>query len=486
MNPSTLKGLLIDDDPDDTLLLMHLMSGPERPALKFSFTCAETLESGLKLLSAEPFDVILLDLMLPDSQGLETVLSVRRRSPEVPIVVLTGLRDESLALDALEHGAQDYQVKGNLKGGELKRAISHAVERQRLLTGLRNVIEGAPDGMVIVDGGGTIRYVNAAAQALLGAGGEPLAGKPFPSPLPSGRQGELRLATGPGEERIAELRVSDIEWKDRPAKLLALRDITELRQVERLKAEVQESRRMDRLKDSLMSAVSHEMRTPLTIIKATACQLKEELPAATHKRPAELLRLQHGSILRLEKIVNNILDLSRLESGKAEVLLQRIDPAALLGEAAAGFSLVAEEHGLHIDLELPRGLPPVLADPDLFSQLIGNLLDNALRFARRRVVVGAEAAQAGEVRFSVIDDGPGIPAARIQELFSKFVQVQRSERGSYHGTGLGLAICKEIAQRQGGRIWVESEEGRGCRFHFTLPRFGATAAHASRGAIASA
>lgn len=481
MQPRALKGLLIEDDPEDTLLLMQLLSGKEWPSFKFGFACAETLEAGLKLLKGESFDVIVLDLMLPDCRGIDTVARVRAAAPEIPLVVLTGLRDEALGLEAMEHGAQDYQVKGSLAGGELKRAISHAVERQRLITNMRNVIEGAPDGMVIVDSAGLVRYANAAAVELLKARGGLQLGRACPFKLPSGLHGELLLAGGERGERTVELRVSEIEWKDRPARLVALRDLTDLRQVERLKAEVQENRRTDRQKDALMSAVSHEMRTPLTVIKAVACQLRDDLAVSDPGRHAELVRLQLGNALRLEKIVSNILDLSRLESGKAEIRAQRVDAQALLKDAAAAFGLVGREKGLEVALELPAALPGVLGDAELIEQVVANLIDNALRYARQRVVVRAEALADG-IRFGVIDDGPGIPECRARELFTKFVQLQRTDKPGYHGTGLGLAICKEIVERLGGRIWVESAEGRGARFQFTLPRFGSAPARAAGGA----
>ena len=133
--------------------------------------------------------------------------------------------------------------------------------------------------------------------------------------------------------------------------------------------------------------------------------------------------------------------------------------------------MITHERKIAIQEEVAKGLPPLYADPELCVQVLNNLLDNALRYARTKVRVLAEAsADVRRVRFSVMDDGKGIPPDRVGDLFNKFVQVDRSRKGDgYKGTGLGLAICKEIVERQEGRIWVESVEGRGSAFRFELP-----------------
>jgi two-component system sensor histidine kinase/response regulator len=419
MTEKTIRGLLIEDDPDDALLFMSHMKAARGPA-SFSFEHATTLKQGLDILSRGGFDVVLLDMILPDSRGLETVQKLRSWFPDVPVVVLTGLSDESAAIEALRVGAQDYQVKGHVDGRGLKRTIGYAVERHRMLT--------------------------------------------------------------------------------------------ELRRVDQLKAEIRERRAMDQLKDDLMSTVSHEMRNPLTVIKVVASGLKESLKGVLSKQQSDMLSMQYRNIQRLEKIIGRILDLSRLESGKAEISPRNVPPAELIHDTVRAFQLVGENPKVKIVEEIPGGLPEVFADPDLFVQVLNNLIDNGLRFAHSHIRIKAEAvegrpsgarapkAEGGVlvratrdlVRISVIDDGNGIPQNRIPDLFNKFVQVNRSATGEgYKGTGLGLAICKEIVERQGGRIWVDGREGGGTVFRFTVPTVpaspaavagdaGAVEAHAAR------
>lgn len=486
-----IQALLIEDDPEDTMLLMNVMAKPGWPSLKFTLLCADDLKSGLQILDQGGIEVVLLDLMLPDSKGIETITKVRSKAPDVPVVVLTGMQDEEIGLEAIRHGAQDYQVKGNIHGHSLKRTLSFAVERHRMLTGLKNIINGAKDGMLVTDTQGTIYYANPSAESFFNQTAQELIGKACPYPLPSIGSGEVKIPGKEGGERTVEMRLSEIEWQDKPALLISIRDITDLRRIEQLKAEVRERQRMDKLKDELMSAVSHEMRSPLTVIRAISSDLLEESRQSDDKEQVHIIEMQYKNVIRLQNILDKILDLSRLESGKALIRLQRLDILPVVRETVDGFRLLAKENNLAIESDFPSKMPFVSADPDLFVQVLNNLIDNAMRFAKSKIILriheGAASQESpgrkghrGErgtpvmtksIQISVIDDGPGIPKARIPELFNKFVQINRSNQSDkYRGTGLGLAICKEIIGQHNGQIWVESNEGQGAQFHVVLPQ----------------
>ncbi|MBI3299592.1 MAG: hybrid sensor histidine kinase/response regulator [Elusimicrobia bacterium] len=390
MRNQPIRTLLIEDDPDDALLLKQALARSDWQGMGFELERAENLAAGLAVLEEGRTDAVLLDFMLPDSRGLDSVCRVHARFPDVPLVVLTGLQDERLGLEAVTQGAQDYLVKGTVEPHALQRTLCFAVERRRM---------------------------------------------------------------------------------------------------QQLKAEIKERRRMDKVKDELMSAVSHEMRSPLTIIKAAAINLEDSSLGPLTQDQTMMLNLQRANIERLQKILDRILDLSRLESGRARLQPLRVDAAAAVAETVSSYRLLAAESGIELVLNLPHEPLAVRADPGMFAQVLGNLLENALRFARSRVSVGVEqdadeGAPAGRgdpggaavlteracVRFSVGDDGRGVPEGRLGEVFEKFVQIDRLEGGGYKGTGLGLAICKEIVTRHQGRIWAESAPGAGARFVFTLPR----------------
>ncbi len=393
MGDTAIKGLLIEEDPNDATRFLEYMKSPECASARLDFSHANSLKRGLELLSLGGIDVVLLDINLPDGHGIETVQRLRAVFPEVPVVVLTGLADEAVGIEALRIGAQDYQVKGSVNCHTLKRTISVAIERQRMLL--------------------------------------------------------------------------------------------ELRRVDQLKAEIKERKALDKLKDELLSAVSHEMRNPLAVIKVVAGNLRGALQGTLSAQQGSLIEMQQRNIARLEKIVSRLLDLSRLESGKAQIVPVRIDAAQLTGEIVEGFRVLGLKPRVDIVVEIPPDLAPVYSDPDLFVQLLNNLVDNALRYARSRVVLRAEIDEGAPgqfVRFSVSDDGEGIPRDRIGDLFNKFVQVNRCRNGAgYKGTGLGLSICKEIVERQGGRIWVDSAVGLGSAFRFTLPAL--SQSHARDGVI---
>lgn len=488
MKNNRIDVLLIEDDPDSVYLMSLNLNEVCGDNFKFKMECADRLGTGLDLLAKDEYDVILLDLMLPDSQGLETLDRIRAHALNTPIVVLTNINDEHLAVEAVSKGAQDYMVKGSLNPAQLKRAIQYAIERGRLLAGIERIIENSADGMVVVDLEGVIRYVNPAAETIFGKSKEELIGQPYGYPVSPNQTTVLTLSQPNGGEKVAEVRVTETEWKNYHACLASIRDITELRRVEKLKAEIKERRRIDQLKDQLMSTVSHELRSPLTIVKAAVGNMYEGLTGPLNEAQANMVELAHKNIKRLAKIINNLLDLSRLESGRARLIRQKLDVADMLREVVKGYSLAERERNLRFEIEIPDGITPVYGDPDMFVQLIGNLVDNAARFARSKVQIRVrEAAAAGgrkhprparstavaerpSVEVIVADDGPGIKSEEIGDLFNKFVQVNRpSGGGGYKGTGLGLAICKEIVERHGGKIWVESPPGRGAQFHVLLP-----------------
>ncbi|MBI3553019.1 MAG: response regulator [Elusimicrobia bacterium] len=462
-----INALLIEDDPDYALLMGLHLNDACGPDVRYAMECAETLAQGLELLSTKDFDAVLLDLMLPDCQGLEGLCAIRGRAPDLPVVVMTNLNDEEIGLQAIARGAQDFLIKEKVDARTLKRAIGYALERSRLLSQLESIIGGSAEGMVVVERGGKVLYLNAAALAFFGQTPESLLGRSFDFPLRPGTVREIRW-TAAGAEKIAQLRVTELEWRKDKAYLASIHDITELRKVEHLKAEIRERRRVDELKDQFMSTVSHELRSPLTVIKASVANLWDGLAGPMTKPQGQLVSIAARNVERLSRIINNLLDLSRLESGRARVDLQDVDLCKLIRETVQGARLMDPQGRVAMELKLPSPSPHALADPDMLTQILQNLLDNGLRYAKSRLTIETGELSAGELRVTIDDDGPGIPEASLPQLFNKFVQVNRpTGGGGYKGTGLGLAICQEIIGLMGGRIWAESAAGRGARFHFS-------------------
>ena len=218
-----------------------------------------------------------------------------------------------------------------------------------------------------------------------------------------------------------------------------------------------------RLKDDLLSVVSHELRTPLTSLRGfTELLLTRALPPDKQQR---FLRIIHDETVRLSHLINNFLDLQRIQAGRQVYQLAPIELVAVLRDMV---TLFTPESGSHVlRLEVPEALPAVHADAERLCQVLANLLSNALKFSPRggAVTVGAR-AQETDVLVWVTDQGLGIPPEAAPKLFSKFYRVEHHETRQIGGTGLGLALVKEIVEAHHGSVWVESVLGQGSTFFF--------------------
>lgn len=236
-----------------------------------------------------------------------------------------------------------------------------------------------------------------------------------------------------------------------------------------LETQIEVRRKLERIKDDFLSTVSHELRTPLTSVQLSIEGLKDGLDGPLQGEQLKTIELAWRNMERLSRMINNLLDLSRLESSRFTPSHQKTDIVALVSEALDNCKAAAKERGLVIEAELPTRIPPILADTDMVMQVLTNLIENAIRYARHSIKIKV-ACHNASFQVSVIDDGPGIPAEGIPRLFNKFEQINRPVGGNgYKGTGLGLAICKNIIELHQGEIWAESDYGRNCKFHFMLP-----------------
>lgn len=223
----------------------------------------------------------------------------------------------------------------------------------------------------------------------------------------------------------------------------------------------------------LVANVSHELKTPLTSIQGFSLALLDGTAAddAARERAAAIIHEDAG---RMRRLVDELLDLARLESGEVALIHRSLDVGQLLDDVRDRFAMQSERWGVVLEVEALPGLPPVQGDADRLSQVFGNLVDNALKHTRDtpagRVTLVAE-SQDGRVVLSVMDNGPGIPVQDLPRIFERFYQVDKSRVRvrKEGGAGLGLAIAREIVQAHGGRIWVESVEGLGTRFNVELP-----------------
>ena len=316
---------------------------------------------------------------------------------------------------------------------------------------------------------------------------------------------ELVLADIPAEEiaEVHEQAIHRLAQESPDIKLLDVAHLISAPLMEMLMAyglafrEREEAlRESDRIKSEFISVVGHELRTPLTSMKNAVDIILGEMAGAINEDQRRFLSMVDRNIDRLSGIISDLLDISRIESGRIKIELRPLDLDAPFDRAMASLKSRAKEKSISIHKEIPSDLPQAYGDSDKIEQIFINLLDNAIKFTPEggkiwltaKLVRGEEFAvyskkQTEELRtndcgldrnlieVSVADSGAGIPPYELEKIFDRFYQVEKSLTREIEGIGLGLSIVKSLVEGHGGRIWVESEQGKGSKFTFTLPEY---------------
>jgi signal transduction histidine kinase len=233
----------------------------------------------------------------------------------------------------------------------------------------------------------------------------------------------------------------------------------------------QRLKELDRLKSDFVSNVSHELRTPLTAIKGAVDLILREVTGPLNEKQNHYLTRVRSNTQHLAGLINDLLDLSKIESGKLELASTLVSLGSLVDDVVETLRPLATEKAVALETTIPELPILVRADRDKITQVLTNLIGNAIKFTppRGRVMISSACGDAAWVRISVSDTGPGIAAEERERVFDKFYQVAEIGGPKPKGTGLGLAISKTLVELHGGKIWVESEPGQGSRFYFTLP-----------------
>ncbi len=401
--------------------------------------------------------------------GLIGVVAFLRMAPTVKAI--RDLSDALRRLTAGDLGARvlprtedelgDLAHEYNQMADRLRETILALREEQTRLSGL---LERMTDGVLITDGEGRVGLINAAAARLLGVAPEEARGRSFVQVVWDHRlvalweacrerreEGVGLIDLTPRRPTVFQAVVSPLEGEEGAA-LVLLQDLTRVRELETVRRD-------------FVANVSHELRTPLATLKALVETLREgalEDPQAARR----FLERMEGELDRLDRIVGELLDLARIESGRMPMQMAQVTVAEVVGPPVEELRPLAERAGLRLTVSLAPDLPPILADVDGMRRVVANLVHNAIQFTPSGEVTVQAERRGEEVVISVRDTGVGIAAEDLPRVFERFYKARGSRSG---GAGLGLAIAKHIVLAHGGRIWAESVPGQGSTFSVALP-----------------
>ncbi len=384
-NAAPLRILLIEDDTLDAEIVRRAY---RVNAMQSTLAWERTLQSGIARLESEPFDVVLLDLTLPDCSGAETLKMLQRSKSSIPVVVLTGSDDPTLCAELIDLGANDYLVKGQNTPLSLARAITNSISRH---------------------------------------------------------ENDVRV-----KELLTEVKSQSQSLATKNAKLAKLFDQAH----------------------EFVDNVSHEFRTPLTVVKEYISLVREGLAGPINDEQHRLLGIAEDRANDLNTMVDDMLDISKLEAGMLGAWRKQCSLEEVIDHIRDSLVSKAKVKQVKLQWELGDDIPLLYCDAEKAGRVITNLAVNAIKFCGDPglVRIGARADyEKKEVVIWVTDNGPGIDGEELSAIFQRFMQLGQTVRTSTKGFGLGLNIAKELVSLNLGRIDVQSELGQGSVFSFTIP-----------------
>lgn len=503
----TVRVLLVDDSADDReLILMNLRRGGYNPA----YVGVDTEKAFNEALDNHKWDLILCDYSMPAFDGISALRILNKRKKDIPFILISGAIGEELAVKAMKAGAHDYLMKDNLQRlvPAIEREINEAEnrknhrqaqrERDRLLT----VIQHSLNEIYVFDSKNLrFRYLNRAATTNLGYHYNEI-GELTPydinpqinnqrefneiiQPLLEGKlEKELFITEHmrkDGSTYPIELHLQLIEQdEDRFFTAIGF-DLTDReKDAQRIKEQQEIAKEFalhSKYKSEFLANMSHELRTPLnSIILLSKLLLKAKDKNLTADQ-ANFVDVIHQSGNNLLELINEVLDLSKIEAGEMEISLNTIHSADLVSTIKNVFTPVADDNGVQFNVQSEDDVfRTITTDRMRVEQILKNLLSNAFKFTNKGSVslrlFLPELAHASNdlmIGFEVTDTGIGIPEDKQSLIFESFRQVDGSTQRTYGGTGLGLSICRQIAELLGGKITVSSNEGEGCTFTLIIP-----------------
>ncbi len=466
----------------DSIHAMAMWNGQEvRHDLVYEIAgtpCAEAIENEYCAIEERVTEQYPEDAILADMKAESYIGYVLRDTDGRRIGILSAVHDAPLPEIAKDRGM--LRVFASRAAAELERLEVEA-ELQRSEQSTRAILESAADGIITVNSDGVVETINPAAEQIFGRDPASVVGRSVsmlmrfpgegfleedvteePQVLVSrfiGTRGEIEGIRGDGSVFPMNIAAGQMELGDQVLYTAIVRDVTREHELDRMKAD-------------FISTVSHEIRTPLACIMSSAKILHRNGISKPEVTPKfSNIIIDEGK--RLTRLINDLLDLSKMDSNSVEWSFSDETADGLIEPILAAFGAQAAERKITLESKVADGTPLIYVDRDKAIQVLTNLVSNAIKFSDPggRVSVRAERSsdQNGFVCFSITDTGVGIAECNQKVIFDRFKQIGDVQTDRPQGTGLGLPICKEIVQYFGGKLWVESSEGKGSTFRFTVP-----------------
>ena len=466
--------ILIVDDDESTRRSLTLIFGKKGYETEAVGTGREALEK----VQERFFNVALLDVRLPDMEGVELLAPLKEMQPDLAVIIVTAYSSVETAVQALKEGAAAYITKP-LNVDEVLATVRETLEKQHLVeekrraeealrqseANFRNVIIKNADGIIIVDRNGVVCFVNPAGESLLGRKSEELIGEVFGFPMVSGETTELDIAGTGGEAAVAEMRVVDGEWEGKSVYLASLRDITERKRAEQRESELRRELHLtSRLASvgELAAGVAHEINNPLTaVIGFSELLIGRDIPEDIK----QFLEIINDNAQRVARIVMNLLTFARpREPGK-----EYVDINSIVSRVVELRTYEMRSSNIEVTTQLAFDLPWTMVDTGQLQQVFLNIIINAEQAMvkahnKGKLLIKTQQVD-NHIRVSFQDDGPGIAQENLDKIFEPFF----TTKGVGEGTGLGLSISYGIIKEHEGRIYAQSELGKGATFVVELP-----------------
>jgi PAS domain S-box-containing protein len=483
----TLRILLVDDDQVDRMAVRRaLHAGGVQADVRETVDVATALNA----LAEESFDCVFLDYNLPGGDGLRVLRSARENGLDVPVIMLTGQQDTQTAVGLMKEGASDYLSKDGLSPDRLAHSLRRAVRLHRAEVQareaeirFRTVQETSPDAFIVLrsihDEAGEIcdfrmEYVNPAACRMVRRAAKELQGQrvleEYPGLLETGLFQSYAEVVRTGKAHEDEvhyahegldlwLRITAVKLGDGLA--LGAADISRRKHAEQEKEQALATR------GRFYAVMNHELRTPINAILGYNDLILAGIYGPLPDGLKQSVENSQRATRHLLELVNDVLDISKLEAGKLEVVPEPVRMPDLIDQLLATIRPLAEERGTELEVSHDRCADPIITDPRRVRQIVLNLVSNAIKFGNGKPVkVRCERRESGWLDLEVVDLGMGIPPEDLPRIFDEFVQLPSAEEG---GTGLGLPISKRLAELLGGELQAESTPGSGSVFRLRLP-----------------